>query len=102
MGRRGFLEDGLDLGLPDGGAQSEVAAGEDDEAEHDRGALADLAAVWPLDATELVDAVAEEGDEAPAALARALARAGRRRGAAGGEQVALDLVGRAGLVVEAG
>ena len=38
--------------------QAEVAAGDDHEAEHDGGALADLTAVRPLDAAQLVDDVA--------------------------------------------
>ena len=38
--------------------QAQVAAGDDDEAEDDGGGLADLAAVGPLDAAQLVDAVA--------------------------------------------
>src|SRR5437870_1230450 len=96
--RRGaFLEDGLDDRLPDRVEQSEVAARERDEAEHDRRALADLAAVGPLDPAQLVDAVAQEGDE-PAVLAAGpvqVRRAGRAGGAGSatrGDQVTLDLV----------
>src|SRR5919199_3392303 len=95
------LEDRLDKGFPDGVEQPEVAAREDDEAQHDRSALADLAAVGPLDAAQLVDAVAEEGDQAAerAAAARgrlarpAASRRGRRRGGALLELVGVDALG---------
>src|SRR5688500_18448649 len=98
-----FLEDGFDEGLPQGVEQAQVATGEHREPERDGRALEDLAAVGPLDALELVDGVAEEGEQPPAALAR-LGVGGPLRGArAGGRQeVALDLVGRAVALVEAG
>ena len=38
-----------------------MAARDHHEAEHDRRRLADVAAIGPLDATQLVDAVPEEG-----------------------------------------
>ena len=50
------LEDGVDDGLPDGVHEAEVAAGEDDEAEHDGRGLEDVAAIRPLHAAQLVDA----------------------------------------------
>src|SRR5215210_5989258 len=73
---RATLQNGFDQGLPERIQQAQVAARQDDEAEHDGRALRDLAAVRPLHAAQLVDAVAEEGDEAGAALARASAAAG--------------------------
>src|SRR4051794_10837408 len=89
----GELEDGFDERLPDGVQQPEVATGEHDESESDGRALAHLAAIRPLHAAQLVDAVAEEGQQPAAALARTprgpLALAAR---AARGDQVALDLV----------
>src|SRR4051812_25228732 len=45
------LEDGVDERLPQRVEQAEVAPGDDDEAEHDRGRLTDLAPVGPLHAT---------------------------------------------------
>src|SRR5215210_3168590 len=91
-----FLEKGFDQGLPDGVEQTQIATGEHGESERDGRALEDLAAVGPLDAPELVDAVADEGQQPPAALAR-LGVGGplSRTGAGGREEVALDLVGRA-------
>src|SRR4051812_3320287 len=71
-GRR-YLQNGFDQGFPDGVEEAEVAPGDDDEAEHDRGSLTHLAAVRPLDATQLVDAVPEEGDDPVARAAAAVA-----------------------------
>ena len=69
--------------LPELVEQAEVAARDHDEAQHDGRGLADLAAVGPLDAAQLVDAVAEEGEEAPAGAAVVLLGLDvRRRGAA--------------------
>src|SRR3954471_6437484 len=90
------LEDGVDERLPQRIEQAEVAPGDDDEAEHDGGRLTDLAPVGPLAATEFVDAVPQEGEDAPALAAPDLGP-GRRlavRGAGGGEPL-LRLVGRA-------
>src|SRR5215213_370575 len=64
------LQNGVDQGLPQRIQQAEVAARDDDEAEDDRGRLPDLPAVGPLDATQLVDGVAEEGDDPAAAPVR--------------------------------
>src|SRR4051794_8144133 len=64
-----FLEDGFDQGLPDGIEQAEVAACDDHEAKRDSRALADLAAIRPLHAAQLVDAVAQEREQPAAALA---------------------------------
>src|SRR5215203_1208283 len=91
-----FLEKGFDEGLPDGVEQTQVATGEHREPERDGRALEDLAAVGPLDALELVDAVAEEGQQPPAALARP-GMGGTLRGArpGGRQEVAFDLVRRA-------
>src|SRR3954468_5684341 len=61
------LEDGVDERLPQRVEQAEVASGDDDEAEHDRGRLADLAPVGPLHAAQLVGAVPQEGED-PSAL----------------------------------
>src|SRR5215217_5065874 len=98
-----FLEKGFDQGLPDGVEQTQVATGEHREPERDGRALEDLAAVGPLDAPELVDAVAEEGQQPPAALARpGVGGPFRCAGARGRQEVALDLVGRALALVEAG
>src|SRR5215203_5521578 len=49
----GPLQDGLDQGVPDGVEDAQVRACDDHEPERDRGALADLTAVGPLDALEL-------------------------------------------------
>src|SRR3954468_16462016 len=88
-------EDGVDERLPDRVQQAEIAAGDQYEHEHDERALTDLAPVWPLHTTQLVDDVAEEGDETTplrAAVALSLGLAARR--ALGGE-VALEVVGGA-------
>ena len=68
--------------LPERVEQAEVAARDHDEAEDDGGRLADLAAVGPLDAAQLVDAVAQEGDDA-AALAPRVPGLARARGRGG-------------------
>src|SRR5215217_7533766 len=81
------LEDGFDERLPERVEQAEVAARDHDEAEDDRRRLADLAAVGPLDATQLVDAVSEERDDAAAP-------------AAGSVRLALDLVARDGVALD--
>src|SRR3954471_7619298 len=78
LGEGGELEDGVDEGLPDGVEQAEIAAGDHDEAQDDRGGLADLAPIGPLDAPQLVPHVAQEDDEARAPAA------GRRPGVLGG------------------
>src|SRR4051812_28255053 len=96
------LEDGVDERLPQRVEQAEVAPGDDDEAEHDRGRLTDLAPVGPLHATQLVDAVPQEGEDAPALPAPDLGH-GRMlavRGAGGGKSL-FRLVGRALEVVVA-
>ena len=54
-----------------------------------------MATVGPLHAAQLVDAVAEEGDDAPALAPRALGL----RAVTGGDRVALDEVGRTVAVV---
>src|SRR5215207_4364368 len=87
------LENGFDQGLPDLVEQTEVAAGDDHEAEHDGGGLADLAAVRPLHAPQLVDAVAEEREQAVARTA--LLGLDVDAAAAARGRVALDGVGRA-------
>src|SRR5215210_6380786 len=91
-----FLEKGFDEGLPDGVEQTQIATGEHRESERDGRALEDLAAVGPLDAPQLVDAVAEEGQQPPTALAGPRV-GGPLRGArpGGREEIVLDLVGRA-------
>src|SRR5688572_18087478 len=98
---RATLQNGFDQGLPKGVQQAEIAAREDDEPEHDGRALSHLPAVRPLHAAQLVDAVPEERDNTSAALART---GGALLGdggidLAGKDDVALDLVGRAVLVV---
>src|SRR5215218_3596960 len=86
------LEEGFDEGLPDGVEQAQVATGEHREPERDGRALEHLAAVGPLDAPELVDAVAEEGQQPPAALARpGVGGPLGGAGPGGREEVALDL-----------
>src|SRR3954451_6275810 len=66
----GGLEDLLDDGVPDRVQEPEIGAGDDHEPEHDRRALADLAAVGPLDAAQLGPGGAEEvGRAAAQALA---------------------------------
>src|SRR5829696_1431201 len=87
------LENGFDQGLPDLVEQAEVAAGDDHEAEHDGGGLTDLAPVGPLHAPQLVDAVAEEGEQAIARAAVLGLDVEAAAAARGG--VALDGVGRA-------
>src|SRR3954471_7915541 len=89
------LEDGVDERLPQRVEQAEVAPGDDDEAEHDRGRLTDLAPVGPLHTTQLVDAVPQEGEDAPALTAPDLG-AGRMLavGGAGRDEIGLGLVGR--------
>src|SRR5687768_7960271 len=67
-----FLKDGFDDRLPDGVHQPQEASGDDHESERDGGALTGLAPVRPLDAPQLVDHVAEEGEDL-AALAPGLA-----------------------------
>src|SRR3954469_24806704 len=105
LGGCGELEDGVDEGLPEGVEQPEIAAGDHDEAQDDRGGLADLAPIGPLDAPQLVPDVAQEDYEARASAPCRRARVlggllgDRRIDAARGHEVALDLVGR-GLVVE--
>src|SRR3569833_2985485 len=67
------LQDGLDEGLPQGTEQPQIAPGDHDEAQHDRGALADVTAVGPLHALELGPGRGEEGDDArhqPSAMGR--------------------------------
>src|SRR3954449_7676466 len=64
-----FLEDGFDERLPERVEQTEVTARDDDEAEHDGGRLPDVATVGPLAPPQLVDAMAEERDDAPALAA---------------------------------
>src|SRR3954453_2196432 len=66
------LQNGVDQRLPDRIEHSEVAAGEDYEAQGDSRALRDVAAVRPLHAAQLVDDVPEEGQQ-PAAAGAALA-----------------------------
>src|SRR5215207_2048912 len=85
------LQDGFDERLPERVVQPEVAARDHDEAEHDGRRLADLTAVRPLHAAQLVDAVAKEGEQAPALAPWML----RLRDVAGGDGVALDGVGSA-------
>src|SRR5689334_24962926 len=63
------LEDAVDQGLPDGVHETEPAAGHEDEAQHDGRGLEDVLAVRPLHTTQLVDAGAQERDDAVAALA---------------------------------
>src|SRR3954470_19222543 len=63
------LEDRVDQGLPDGVQQAEVATGQQDEAENDGRRLEDVLAVRPLHATQLVDARAQEGEDAAPVLA---------------------------------
>ena len=85
--------------------EAEVGAGDDHEADHDGRGLSDLAAVGPLDALELLPAVAEEGDDpvaaaalAPAGGAVAFGAGGDRRGR-GGAVGALDgVLGLRGVV----
>src|SRR3954451_3912294 len=90
------LEDGVDERLPQRIEQAEVAPGDDDEAEHDRGRLTDLPAVGALHAAELVDAVPQEGEDAPALPAPDLGPGGVLAvGGAGRDEVRLRLVGRA-------
>src|SRR3954447_9316975 len=101
------LEDGLDQGAPDGVEEAQVAAGEQDEAQHDGGGLADVAAVGPLHPAQLVDAMAEEGQEAPAGAGRRVlgpAAAEGHRGVAlrlvrGALEVVVLLVAQAELVL---
>src|SRR3954454_2521778 len=89
------LEDGVDERLPQRVEQAEVAPGDDDEAEHDRGRLTDLAPVGPLHATQLVDAVPQEGEDAPALPAPDLGPGGMLAvGGAGRDEIGLGLVGR--------
>src|SRR3954447_18196338 len=95
---RDRLEDGLDEGAPDGVEEGQVAAREDDEPEDHGSGLTDVAAVGPLDPAQLVDAVAEEGDD-PTALTLVLVLVGDGAAAAADRRVALGLVGRALEVV---
>src|SRR4051794_3761010 len=85
------LEDGFDEWLPERVEQAEIAARDHDEAEYDGRRLTDVATVGPLDATQLVDAVTQEGDGAPALAARMVLG----RAVAGRDGVALDGVGSA-------
>src|SRR4051795_5200406 len=97
------LEDRVDQGLPDGVQEAEVATGQQDEAEHDGRRLEDVLAVRPLDAAQLVDARAQEGEDAAAFLLRLrvdLVLVDARRAAASTPAVVepgrrLDLVRRA-------
>ena len=57
---RPALQDGLDDGIPDRVEQAEVGAGDDDKTQRHRRALADLSAIWPLNAAELGDRGAQE------------------------------------------
>src|SRR3954463_6729538 len=50
---RPALQDGLDDGIPDRVEQAEIRAGDHHEPQRHRRALADLSAVWPLNAAEL-------------------------------------------------
>src|SRR5215217_3244695 len=77
-----FLEDRFHDRLPDRVEKPEIAPGDEDEEEGDEGALADLAAVGPLHAAQLVDDVPEEGEQAAALRATVLGALGRRGGAA--------------------
>src|SRR3954447_11842974 len=65
------LEECLDKGFPDCVHEAEEAAGDHDESEDDGSALADVAAVRPLHAAQLVDHVAQERED-PSALTAAL------------------------------
>src|ERR671913_1516429 len=93
------LENGFDERLPDLVEKTQVAAGDDHEAEHDGRGLADLAAVGPLHAAQLVDAVAEEGEQA---AARAPVLRLDVAGAAAADGVALDRVRRVLPIVVVG
>src|SRR6188472_4321225 len=60
----GPLQDGLDQGVPDGVEEAQVRACDDHEPDRDRGALADLTSVGPLDALELGPGRTQEVDRA--------------------------------------
>ena len=64
------------ISLGDEVGDAEEGAGDDDEAEHDRGGLADLTAVRPLHALELGPAGPQEVDEAAAAAAAGVLASG--------------------------
>src|SRR3954471_13530556 len=67
------LQDEVDDVLGDDVGETEVCAGDDHEADHDGGRLADLTAVGPLHTLKLGPAGAQEADEAvAAAVARGL------------------------------
>src|SRR3954452_13661648 len=61
------LEECLDKGFPDCVHEAEEAAGDHDESEDDGSALADVPTIRPLHAAQLVDDVAQEGED-PTAL----------------------------------
>src|SRR3954454_2713837 len=57
------LQDEVDDVLGHDVRQAEIGAGDDDEADHDRGRLTDLTAVRPLHALELGPARGQEADD---------------------------------------
>src|SRR3954453_19019590 len=68
------LQDPLDYGVPDRVEEPQIGPGDDHEPERHRGALADLAAIGPLDAAQLEVGRAQEVRGAPE---EPLARLGR-------------------------
>src|SRR6188472_3879209 len=96
----GSLQDGSNQRVEDGVEEPEVGAGEDHEAQHHRGALADVPAIGPLDALQLRPAGREEADHAreePAAARRLRVPAGHgpaaHAGLTGGRRVLGDVRG---------
>src|SRR5215210_2404790 len=68
---RPALQDGLDDGIPDRVEQPEIRAGDHHESQRHRRTLADLSAVWPLNAAEFgVRGAQEVRGTAEEALAR--------------------------------
>src|SRR4051794_8034434 len=81
------LQDEVDDVLGDDVGEAEVGAGDDHEADHDGGRLADLTAVGPLHALKLGPAGAHEADEA-VATGVAGGLVGRRAGSAAATRAA--------------